>query len=367
MNEEIRMKQTALHQKHLHLKAKTTDFQGWQMPLQYSDTTDEYHAVRTAAGLFDVSCLGRIELGGAGASALLQKIFTRNLAKIPAGTVSYGLICNETGMILDNAMLFHLPVGNRFMLTTNAMNVDKVLHWLKKQATTDVQMDDVTQSTVQLALQGPGSAGVLAAFTDQHLKKMKPRAMKTLPFQEGMVMISRTGCTGEHGYELFAPSTHAERLWNAVMEAGRDLGILPCGYGSRNLLRLEMGYHLYGCDLDETRTPLEAGLGSFVDFKKDFIGKDALVKIKADGVRRQLVGFELFDKGIPKTGGTIFSDSREIGVVTSGIHSPHCRKDIGLGYVAARYSKPGQEIEIEVKDREITAKVVELPFYRKSR
>ena len=359
------MKQSVLHQKHLQLKAKMTDFQGWQMPLQYSDIIDEYHAVRTAAGLFDVCCLGRIEIDGAGASALLQRIFTRDLAKIPVGAASYGLICSESGAILDNAMLFHLPADNRFLLSTNAMNVDKIVQWLKKQATPDTLINDVTQSTVQLALQGPHSDRILAAFSDHHLKKMKPRTLKNLPFQEVTIMISRTGCTGEHGYELFAPATHAERLWNAVMEAGRDQGILPCGYGSRNLLRLEMGFHLYGCELDETRTPLEAGLGSSVDFKKDFIGKDALLKIKADGIRQQLVGFELFEKGIPKTGGIIFSDSREVGVVTTGIHSPHCRKDIGLGYVTEKYAQPGQEIEIEVKDQEMTAKIVHLPFFRR--
>jgi aminomethyltransferase len=194
---------------------------------------------------------------------------------------------------------------------------------------------------------------------------MKPRAIREIPVASSAVIVTRTGFTGEHGYELIAPADRAEALWDALMNAGRDEGILPCGFASRDLLRLEMGYLQYGSDLDETRTPLEAGLASFVDFKKDFIGKEALLKAKAGGVKQKIAGFVLLDKAIPRRGGSIFSENREIGVVTSGCLSPHLRKGIGLGYVVARYSQPGQEIEIEVRDREIVAKIVDLPFYKK--
>jgi len=358
------MKKTVLHQRHVQVNAKMADFQGWQMPFLFTDVQDEYHAVRTAAGLFDVGCLGRIEITGAGAPALLQKTFTRDALKFPEGSAAYGLFCNESGFVLDNSLLFHLPADGRYLLCTNAANTGKILSWLKKHAGRDVRIDDTTMATAQLALQGPRSTHILDKLTDHQMKKMKPKTLRNMPFQDTTIIVSRTGYTGELGYELFAPAAHAERLWNALWEAGRDTGLLACGFGSRDLLRLEMGYH-NGSDLDETRTPLEAGLGACIDFKKDFIGREALQKLKEHGVKQKFIGFELFDKGIPKSGNSIYSENREIGVVTSGNHSPHCRKDIGLGYVETRYAKAGQEIEIEVKDREIAAKVVELPFYRK--
>jgi len=177
--------------------------------------------------------------------------------------------------------------------------------------------------------------------------------------------MSRTGYTGEHGYEFIAPADHAESLWDTIMSAGSGYGLLPCGFASRDILRLEMGHLLYGNELDETRTPLESGLSYFVDFKKDFIGKEQLVRLKAEGIKQKLAGFHLLDAGVPKSGGSIFSENREVGIVTSGCLSPYLRKGIGLGYIVTRYSQPGQEIEIEVRDREIAAKVVDLPFYKK--
>jgi aminomethyltransferase len=362
------MKQTVLHQKHLQLKAKMTEFRGWQVPFQYTDVQEEYQAVRTAAGLFDVGYLGRIEISGPGAPALLQKVFTRNTAKIAEGTAHYGFLCNESGFILDDAVLFRLPdlpSGSRYLLSTNAGNTDKVLLWLQRHATHDVQITDNTLAATQLALQGPHSFLILEKLAGPHLKKFKPRGVRELTIAEKPVIVSRSGYTGEHGYEFFVPANRAESLWDAVLEAGQEVGIRPCGFGSRDLLRLEMGYLLYGCDIDETRTPLETGLLPFVDFKKDFIGKDALLKLKTEGVKQKLAGFLLLEKGVPRSGGSIFSENREIGVVTSGNLSPRFRNGFGLGYVVSRYAQPGQEIEIEVRDREIAAKIVELPFYRK--
>jgi aminomethyltransferase len=189
--------------------------------------------------------------------------------------------------------------------------------------------------------------------------------MRELTILDIPVLVSRTGYTGEHGYEFFLPADRAETFWDAILNAGNGSGLLPCGLASRDMLRMEMGYLLYGNDIDETHTPLEAGLQAFIDFKKEFIGKDALLKLQSEGVKQKLSGFVLLDKDVPKAGGSIFSENREIGVVTSGGHSPHLRNGIGLGYVVSRYSQPGQEIEIEVRDREIAAKIIELPFYRK--
>lgn len=358
------MKQTVLHQKHLQANAKLTEYQDWQTPLQFSDVLNEYNAVRTAAGLFDVGYLGRIELAGLGAAPLLQKVLTINIASIATGSVHYALVCNESGFILDDVLILHLA-ANRYLLTTNAGNIGKILLWLKKHATDDVSITDKTQALAQFALQGPQAFPILEKLAGPHLSKMKQKVMREATIQDTVASISRIGYTGEQAYELFVPAERAGALWDAIIAAGSDLGLLPCGFACRDILRLETGHLLYGSDLDETRTPLEAGLGSFVDFKKEFIGKEALLKLQAEGPKQKLAGFILVDKGVPKSGGSIFSESREIGVVTSGVQSPHRRAGIGLGYVVSRYAQAGQEIEIEVRDKEIAAKIVDLPFYRK--
>jgi glycine cleavage system T protein (aminomethyltransferase) len=363
------MKQTVLHPKHEQSKARMTEFQGWQVPLQFSDVQEEYHAVRSAAGLFDIGYLGRIEVSGPGAPALLQKTVTRNLSKSPEGSAQFGCICNSAGAVLDDVFVFRLPVGEtavaRWLLSTNALNTEKILAWLRQHATEDVQIADRTGDTAQFALQGPRSLLILERLAGQHFKKLKTRMVREMALADTTVLVSRTGYTGEHGYELIAPTDRAGALWDSLIAAGSDEGMLLCGLAARDILRLEMGYLMYGSDIDETRTPIEAGLASFVDFKKEFIGRDALLKIKNEGPKQKLAGFVLLDKGVPKGGGSIFSENREIGVVTSGGHSPRLRKGIGLGYVVSRYSQPGQEIEIEIRDKEIAAKIVELPFYRK--
>lgn len=359
------MKQTILHRKHLEANARMTDFQGWQIPIQFSATQDEYHAVRAAAGLFDIGYLGRIEISGMGATPLLQKILTRSTAKITMGSAHYSLICNESGFILDDVVVLH-PAGNRYLLTTNACNTDKILLWLKTHASHDTEIEDKTQSLAQFELQGPQSFTLLDKIAGPNLRKMKPRAVRDLTIQDTVVMAARIGCTGEQCYELFIPADRAGALWDTLLTAGGDIGLLPCGFACRDILRVEMGRLLYGNELDETRTPLEAGLTFFIDFKEDFIGKEALLKLKADGVKQKLAGFVLLDKEIPKSGGSIFSENHEIGVVTSSVQSPQRRAGIGLGYVVSRYAQAGQEIEIEVRDREISAKIVDLPFNKKS-
>jgi aminomethyltransferase len=363
------MKQTVLHPKHELAHARMTDFQGWQIPLQFSDPLDEYHAVRRAAGLFDISYLGRIEVSGPGAIALLQKIVTRNVTRIPEGSAHYGLICNDAGFILDDTFIYHLTAagtrGARYLLSTNAANTAKVLQWLLQHASDDVQISDRSPETAQLALQGPHSPRILEKLAGKHFRKLKTRMVREMLLADIPVTISRTGYTGEHGYEFIVPSDRAGLLWDACLAAGTDDGLRPCGFAARDILRMEMGYLMYGNDIDETRTPIEAGLASFVDFKKDFIGTDALQKLAAQGTKDRLAGFVLLDKGIPKNGGGILSENRVVGVVTSGCQSPHARKGIGLGYVTSRYAQTGQEIEIEVKDKEIVARIVDLPFYRK--
>ena len=362
------MKQTALNSVHSQRAAKMIEFQGWQLPAHFSDPTDEYHAVRGTAGLFDMGFLGRIEVSGAGSEALLQSLFTRNVAKLAEGAALYGLLCNESGFILDTVLVFKLPPevpGKRFLITANAASTDKVLEWLKKNTSRNTVINDLTGTMAQLALQGPQVDVVLEALSGAHFKKIKQKRLKTITLAEIPVIISRTGFTGERGYELFFPADKAVILWDALLTAGKIYGLLPCGMTCRDILRLEAGYAQYGIDIDETRTPIEPGLLPVVDLHKSFIGKDAIVQRTGEAIQSMLIGFELYDKGIPRLGGTIFSENREIGSTTSGNHSPHRRRDIGLGYVLTRYAQPGQEIEIEIKDKEIAAKIVELPFYKR--
>ncbi len=363
------MKQTVLYRKHELFNAKMTDFAGWQIPLQFSDIQEEYRAVRTAAGLFDISYLGRIEVCGPGATALLQSVVTWDMSRLAEGFAHYSLICNEAGCILDEVLVTRLPSEkanpDRYLLSTNAANTDKILLWLKQRASNTIEITNRTLFTVHLSLQGPRSLPILEKLTEHHFKKMKPRSVREFSFANSPVIMSRTGYTGEHGYEFIAPADRAESLWDGIMNVGSEYGLLPCGFASRDILRLEMGHLLYGSELDETRTPLEAGLSYFVDFNKIFIGKEELLRLKAEGVKQKLAGFYLLDTGIPRSGGSIFSENREVGIVTSGCFSPHLRKGIGLGYIVTRYSQPGQEIEIEVRDREIAAKIVDLPFYKR--
>lgn len=362
------MKQTVLHQQHLQAKAKMTEFQGWQVPQVFTDVQDEYHAVRTKAGLFDIGFLGRIEISGPDSAALLQQVFTRDITGVAERSAHYGLMCNESGYVLDDAMLFRLSdtrSSRRFLLSTNALNTSKILNWLRSFASARTEITDRTSDLAQLSLQGPQSANILEKVLGPNIKKFKPRAIREVDVQGRGLIICRTGYTGEHGYEFFVPSAGADQLWSDIMQAGSEFGVIACGIASRDILRQEMGYLLYGNDLDESRTPLEAGLTRFVNFKKDFTGKDRLLKLKTSGTDQIIAGFVLLEKTAPRPGGSIFSENREIGVVTSGCQSPALRAGIGMGYVVNRYAQPGQEIEVEIRDREYVARIVELPFYKK--
>jgi aminomethyltransferase len=362
------MKNTVLSSVHLRQGAKMGEFQGWNLPLQFSDLEDEHHAVRHAAGLFDVSFLGRIELAGAGAESLLQRLFTRDVTTLGDGHAIYGLFCNDKGGILDASLVMKLPAGkngDRFFVTTNAAATDGVLSWIRKDAGKNVNIVDQTTQIAQFALQGPFADAVLEQCAGHKRRKLKQKQLKEIEILEIDTLVARTGYTGERGYELFVPADKAVSLWQGILEQGRALGLLPCGATCRDILRIEAAYVQYGADITEERTPIEAGLMTVVDLHKDFVGKEAILKQKQDGQKEHIVGFELYDKGLPKTGATIYSENREIGTVTSSNHSYSRRRDVGLGYVLTRYALPGQEIEIELKDREIAAKVVEMPFYKR--
>jgi len=362
------MQKTALHTGHIQRSAKMIDFQGWNLPAQFGDPTEEYHSVRASAGLFDVSFLGRIEISGAGSEALLDKLFTRSVSKMSEGSALVGMFCNEQGNILDLSILYKLSAeqtGSRYLITTSPGATETILGWIAGCAASTVRIEDTTADTAQISLQGPRAEAVMEAVAGSGFKKLKQRYLREATIAGIKLMLSRTGYTGEKGFELFLPAGSAQQVWDVMLQSGKELGLVPCGMTCRDMLRIEAGYAQQGNEIDGTRIPLGSGLMRLVDLRSDFMGKEAIQLQKTAGPKVKLVGFELFDKGIPKTGGAIFSDSREIGIATSGAYSPHRRHDVGLGYVETRYAQPGLEIDVEVKDRELSAKIVELPFYRK--
>ena len=360
------MKRTPLIERHRRLAGKLVDFAGWEMPIQYGGVIEEYQAVRTAVGLFDVSHMGRVKVEGRDVVPFLQHVTTNNVALLQVGAAHYSMVCNPAGGIKDDIFVYRLSEA-RFLLCVNASNRDKIVSWLFQKAPQgDVRLSDESDQVAQIALQGPQSQEVLRPVCPDAADTLKPRHCMETEVLGSHGIVSRTGYTGEVGYELYVPSSSAGNVWDGIMKAGRDAGITPCGLGARDLLRLEVGYLLYGNDIDEETTPVEAGAEWVVDFEKgEFIGRPTLLEQKEKGPARKLVAFELLQKGVPRHGMKIFSDGQEIGVVTSGNLSPLLQKGIGLGYVPTRFSELGTEVLIDIRGRVYPAVVVKLPFYKR--
>jgi aminomethyltransferase len=360
------VKRTPLFKQHQALGGKLVDFAGWEMPIQYGGVIEEYQAVRAAVGLFDVSHMGRVRAEGRDAEAFLQRITTNNVAGLAAGQAQYSMVCNPAGGIKDDIFVYRLG-QTRFLICVNASNRDKIVSWLFQQAPQgDVRLSDESDELAQIALQGPQSQAILRAVCPKAAETLTPRQCVETDVLGVRVVVSRTGYTGEVGYELYVPSDKAEAIWESLMKAGEKAGIKPCGLGSRDLLRLEVGYLLYGNDIDEQTTPLEAGAAFAVDFTKGgFIGSRALLEQKEKGPAKRLVAFELLQKGVPRHEMKILSDGQEIGVVTSGNLSPRLQKGIGLGYVPAKFSEPGTHFQVDIRGRAHPAVAVKLPFYKR--
>jgi aminomethyltransferase len=360
------MQRTPLIEHHRQLGGKLVDFAGWEMPIQYGSVIEEYQAVRTAAGLFDVSHMGRVTAEGRDAEAFLQHVTTNNVAKLAVGDAQYSMVCNPAGGIKDDIFVYRLG-ATRFLLCVNASNREKIVSWLFQQAPQgDVRLSDESSELAQIALQGPQSQTILKSVCPAVAETLKPRQCLETQLLEVPGIVSRTGYTGEIGFELYVQSTFAGVVWARLMEAGAKAGIKACGLGARDLLRLEVGYLLYGNDMDEQTTPLEAGAAFAVDFtKSEFIGSAALFEQKQKGLTRQLVAFELLQKGVPRHEMKILADKREIGVVTSGNFSPRLQKGIGMGYVPPQFSALGTPFQIDIRGRLHPAVVVKLPFYKR--
>ncbi|MDQ3605989.1 MAG: glycine cleavage system aminomethyltransferase GcvT [Gemmatimonadota bacterium] len=356
---------TPLYEEHLALGARLIPFAGWEMPIHYpSGITAEHHAVRRAAGLFDVSHMGEIEVHGERAMEFVQFVTTNDAAALEVGQAQYSTLLQEDGTLLDDLLVYRLD--EHWMLVVNGSNAERDLAWMQQFAPRfGVELRDRTAEIALLALQGPAAERVLAPLTDEDLS-----AIRYYRFAEGEIagrraLISRTGYTGEDGFELYVAAEDAAILWRHLLEAGADQGVVPAGLGARDSLRLEMGYALYGNDLDERRTPLEAGLGWIVKLAKgDFVGRDALQRQKEAGIRERLAGFVLRERGFPRPGYEIRVGGEPAGEVTSGVVSPTLGSGVGIGYLPAEAAKPGSEIEIVIRDRALAAEVVRPPFYK---
>ena len=359
------MKSTALSQKHIDLGAKMVPFAGYNMPVQYEGVNIEHETVRTGVGVFDVSHMGEFILRGPNALDLIQKISSNDATKLFPGRAQYSCLPNNEGGIVDDLLIYMIQ-EEEYLLVVNASNIEKDWNWISKHNTMEVEMLNVSDDWSLLAVQGPNAIKVLQQLTTVDLT-----AIKYYHFNKGVfagvdnVIVSATGYTGSGGFELYVPNAVANKVWDSLFEAGKPYGIKPIGLAARDTLRLEMGFCLYGNDINDTTSPLEAGLGWITKFSKDFINSAQLKAQKEAGVSKKLIGFEMVDRGIPRNGYQINnSDGIPIGHVTSGTMGPSVKKAIGLGYVNVDFTSEGQDVFLEIRNKQVAAKVVKFPFYK---
>ena len=362
------LKRTPLNEIHLKLGARMVEFVGWEMPVQYVGPAQEHMAVREAAGLFDVSHMGEIEIQGPGTIGFLQTVTTNDVAKLEDNQVQYSIMTNENAGVLDDLLVYRI---NReyFLLVVNAGTTETDFAWLKQHAAPfEVELHNTSSAHALIALQGPNSEPILQNLTDHMLDRIPYYWSQRVAVDGVDCRVSRTGYTGEEGFEIFCAPADASHLWNRLLVTGKDLGLMSCGLAARNTLRLEAAFRLYGPDMDETTTPIEAGLGWTVKLSKgDFIGKEVLDRQKREGVGRKLVGFEVEDRAPARDGYPIFINGVEAGTVSSGSPAPFLRKNIGFAYLPAGHNSVGSPFTIGIRGRQVPARVVETPFYKRSR
>lgn len=360
------MKNTPFTDKHIALGAKMAEFAGYNMPISYSGINDEHATVRNTAGIFDVSHMGEFLLKGPHALDLIQRVCSNDASKLTSGKAQYSCLPNETGGIVDDLIVYCMEPDNLYLLVVNASNIEKDWNWISRFNTQGVEMENISEQTSLLAIQGPKACEILQELTDVDLA-----GMKYYTFQKGTfagvenVLISATGYTGSGGVEIYFEDKgdDASRIWDSILAVGGPKGLKPIGLGARDTLRLEKGFCLYGNDIDDTTSPLEAGLGWITKFTKDFTNSENLKAQKEAGVNRKIVGLEMIDRGIPRHGYIIADTAgNEIGVITSGTQSPTLGKAIAMGYVATDLAKEGTEVAVVVRDKHLKAKVVKMPF-----
>ncbi|OPC03651.1 glycine cleavage system protein T [Elizabethkingia ursingii] len=357
------MKRTALFDKHVSLGAKIVPFAGFEMPVQYSGVTEEHFAVREKAGMFDVSHMGQFFIEGPGSKELLQKVTTNNVDTLEDGKAQYSCLPNENGGIVDDLIVYKIA-DEKYFVVVNASNIDKDWNHISKYNTFGAKMTNASDDMSLIAIQGPKATEILQKLTDTQLADI-PYYNFTIGAVAGVqdVIISNTGYTGSGGFEIYFRNENAVTLWDALTESGEEFGMIPCGLASRDTLRLEKGFCLYGNDIDDTTSPIEAGLGWITKFDKDFVSKEVFAKQKEEGITRKLVGFEMQEKAIPRHDYEVVdAEGNVIGKVTSGTMSPMKKIGVGLAYVAKPHFKLGSDIFIRIRNKDIPAKVVKLPF-----
>lgn len=360
------MKNTPFTDKHIAFGAKMAEFAGYNMPISYSGINDEHAAVRKNAGVFDVSHMGEFILKGDNALELIQRVTSNDASKLTKGKAQYSCLPNESGGIVDDLLVYCIDENKVYLLVVNASNIEKDWDWIRKHNTNEAEMHDISDKTCLLAVQGPNATKILQPLTEMDILNLKYYTFVKGKFA-GVenVLISATGYTGAGGVEIYFEDKNgnADKIWDKIFEIGGPQGLKPIGLGARDTLRLEMGFCLYGNDIDDTTSPLEAGLGWITKFTKEFTAKNILEKQKAEGIKRKLVGFEMVDKGISRHNYEIKDVAgNKIGYVTSGTQSPSLQKAIGMGYVTVEHSAIGSEIFIAVRDKLLKARVVKIPF-----
>jgi len=363
------LKHTPLNRVHRALGARMVEFGGWDMPVEYSGIVDEHLAVRTRAGMFDVSHMGQIEIAGADALAAVQHITSNDASRLSVGQAHYSGLMTPQGTFVDDLLVYRFS-DVHFLMVVNASNIEKDFAWITEhiKGFGDAVAVNSSARYALIAVQGPKAVEIVQSLTSIDLSAVKYYWFATGEVAGVRATLSRTGYTGEDGFELFVPPAQAERVWNAVLDAGKPHGLIPCGLGARDTLRLEAAMRLYGNDIDDTTTALEADLGWIVGWKKtDFLGADILRRQKEEGTARRLVGFELLDRGIARHGYDVYLDGEKAGHVTSGTQTPFLKKAIGMAYLPTARAVPGTEFEIDVRGRRLRARVVPLPFYKRPR
>ena len=363
------LKRTPLYEQHRVMGARLVEFGGWEMPVQYSSISEEHQAVRTRAGLFDVSHMGEFKMEGRDAQTFLQYLVPNDVSRLSTHQALYTQLCLPDGNVIDDLLIYSLG-EQHYMLVVNAANIAKDLAWVQVQAEhfTNVVVTDQSDSTALIALQGPTALAILQALTPVDLSAIRSYHCATGSVAGIDCIVSRTGYTGEYGIELYCASVDVVRLWNKLLEVGKPYGLLPAGLGARDTLRLEAGYCLYGHELDEQTNPLEACLGWTVKLNSgDFIGRDALLRVKAEGPHKLLVGIELLERGVPRCGYALYVQDQQIGSLTSGGPGLTVQKNIGMGYVEPAYATVGQQVYVEIRDKRVAAQIVALPFYKRNK
>jgi aminomethyltransferase len=359
------MKNTALTEKHIALGAKMVPFAGYNMPVTYEGINAEHATVRNGVGVFDVSHMGEFILKGENALDLIQRVTSNNASKLYDGKVQYSCLPNKDGGIVDDLLVYKID-DKTYMLVVNASNIEKDWNWIQQFNSKAVEMHNISDQTSLLAIQGPKAADALQSLTDVDLASMEYYTFVKGNFAGiDNVVISATGYTGAGGFEIYFENQYADQIWDAIFKAGAPYNIQPIGLGARDTLRLEMGFCLYGNDIDDTTSPIEAGLGWITKFSKTFTNSEALLAQKEAGIQKKLVGFEMIDRGIPRHDYEIAdAEGNIIGKVTSGTQAPSLQKAIGMGYIAKDFAKEGTEVFILIRNTPIKAKVVKFPFYK---